>query len=71
MTHEHLLSRIVRSARIERGLSVSELAELAGIGEDTVRRIESGVGRPYMRSIRSLATALDTTPAVLLGENAA
>lgn len=58
MTGEEL-----RSAREARRLSVPELARLAGVSSDTIRRIEGGTFSGRARTIRSLETALGGTQA--------
>ncbi|GAA2105673.1 hypothetical protein GCM10009801_81890 [Streptomyces albiaxialis] len=56
-----------RSERLKRerqkaGLSAEQVAVLAGISPETVRRAESGAGRyPSARVVRQLAEALGTT----------
>lgn len=70
MTHEHLLSRTVRDARIGRGESIDEFAAVAKVTPSTLRRIESGeyLRGPQMRTLRALGVVLGKTPAELLGE---
>lgn len=47
--------------RREAGLSCEQLAVLAGITPETVRRAEKGPGRPSARVVRALAEALGST----------
>lgn len=68
MTHEPLLR--LRAIRVNRALSVAELAAAAGVSDDTIRRIESGERAPQMRTARALAAALDVRVADLLGDAA-
>ena len=60
------LARKVKTARLLRDLSQSELAKRAGVSVSTLIRIEGGKGaRPHRRTLRRLAAALGTTPAWL------
>src|SRR5215207_8413574 len=65
----------VRRMRREKGLSQQELADLAGVGQDSISAIETGKHEPHPRTLRKLANALDVEvadffkePAVPLGE---
>jgi transcriptional regulator with XRE-family HTH domain len=49
----------VRRMRREKGLSQQELAELAGVGQDSISAIETGKHEPHPRTLRKLAKALD------------
>jgi transcriptional regulator with XRE-family HTH domain len=49
----------VRRMRREKGLSQQELAELAGVGQDSISAIETGKHEPHPRTLRKLAMALD------------
>jgi transcriptional regulator with XRE-family HTH domain len=48
----------VRRLRRERGLSQQELADKAGIGQDSISAIETGKHEPHPRTLRKLANAL-------------
>jgi putative transcriptional regulator len=48
----------VRSARKEAGLKQSDLADLAGVSERTVRAIETGTGNPTLAAVVSVANVL-------------
>jgi y4mF family transcriptional regulator len=48
----------VRSARREAGLKQSDLAELAGVSERTVRAIETGTGNPTLAAVVAVANVL-------------
>ncbi len=48
----------VRRIRRERGLSQQELADKAGIGQDSISAIETGKHEPHPRTLRKLANAL-------------
>ncbi len=49
----------VRRMRREKGLSQRELADLAGVGQDSISGIETGKHEPHPRTLRKLAEALD------------
>lgn len=63
-------ARMLKRKRIERVLSVRELARMAGINHDAILQIERGERQPQPRTIRKLAAALDVAPAVLLLQEA-
>jgi DNA-binding XRE family transcriptional regulator len=48
----------VRLARREAGLKQSDLADLAGVSERTVRAIETGTGNPTLAAVVSVANVL-------------
>lgn len=50
---------LLRNYRLAAALSQQELAELAGLSTKTVGNLERGHGRPYPRSVRLLADALE------------
>ena len=52
----------LRRIRKERKLSQWKLASLAGIGRVTVNRIENGVQKPHVSTVKKLAYALDVEP---------
>ena len=52
----------LRTLREERMLTQQELASQAGLTVTTVSRIETGKVQPGIRTIRSLAGALDCSP---------
>ena len=52
----------LRQLREDATLSARELAEKAGVHENTVLRLEGGKGGAHPRTIRKLAAALGTTP---------
>jgi transcriptional regulator with XRE-family HTH domain len=52
----------IRSERIRRGWSQSELARRAGFNSNTVCLIENRRFRPYPKQLRKLAKALDIPP---------
>jgi len=56
----------LRQLREERALRQDELAERAGIGKNTVNRLEKNHTEPHMTTIRKLARALQVDPAELV-----
>lgn len=61
------LGKRIRELRNERGLSQEKLAELAGIHENHVRRIEGGTANPSYVVLVKLARALKVTLPELIG----
>ncbi len=49
----------VRRIRRKKGLSQQELADLAGVGQDSISAIETGKHEPHPRTLRKLAKALE------------
>ncbi len=59
---------IIKSKRLELGMTMKELAEKVGVSEGTISRWESGeIANMRRNVIVSLAKALNITPAVLMG----
>jgi transcriptional regulator with XRE-family HTH domain len=56
----------LRQLRERRALRQEDLAALAGIGKNTVNRIEKNRTEPHMTTIRKLAEALGVDPAELV-----
>jgi transcriptional regulator with XRE-family HTH domain len=59
----------LRQSRLDRFLSQSALARLAGMHAVTITRLESGRVPPSMRSVRALADALSVEPRTLAEPN--
>ena len=58
----------IKMLRHERGLTLEQVAEVVGVGKSTVRKWETGMIANMRRDkIASLAQALGTTPAYLMG----
>jgi len=51
----------LRQARLERTLTIPELARLAGCSEKNIRNLEGGRQRPHPPTVALLATALNVT----------
>jgi transcriptional regulator with XRE-family HTH domain len=56
----------LRQLREERALRQEDLAELAGVGKNTVNRIEKNRTEPHMTTVRKLAEALKVDPRELV-----
>jgi transcriptional regulator with XRE-family HTH domain len=56
----------LRELRRRRVLTLEELAEKAGVGRNTVWRLEHGLMGAQPRTIRKLARALDVEPEELV-----
>jgi transcriptional regulator with XRE-family HTH domain len=58
----------LKKLRVRRALTQERLAERAGIGKNTVNRIENNLTEPHMSTLGKLAAALDVDPAELVEE---
>jgi len=58
----------LKELRRRRVLTLEELAEKAGVGRNTIWRLEHGVMGAQPRTIRKLAKALDVEPEDLVAE---
>lgn len=58
----------LRQLREDRALSMRELADLAGVGHNTIYRIERGQTNTLPRTVRRLAEALGVEPKELRPE---
>ena len=56
----------LRQLREERALRQEDLAELAGVGKNTVNRLEKNHTEPHMTTVRKLAEALGVDPRELV-----
>lgn len=55
------LSSRIKAARESRGLSIRDLAELAGINKSQIVRIESGRSDPHYTTLLRIARALEVS----------
>lgn len=51
----------IKAARESRGLSIRDLAELAGINKSQIARIESGQSDPHYTTLLRIARALEVS----------
>lgn len=58
----------LKNLRVRRALTQQEVADKAGIGKNTVSRIERNEGEPHMSTLRKLAKALNVQPRDLIEE---
>lgn len=63
-----LVARNVKRFRLERGLSMSGLAQRAGLSKQTLSGIENGSGNPTVETLGILSSALDIPIRRLLTE---
>ena len=62
------MSTRIKELRQERGMTLEQVAKVVGVGKSTVRKWETGMIANMKRDkIASLAKALGTTPAYLMG----
>ena len=59
----------MRARRLERGLTLVELAGLSGLSHPFLSQIENERARPSMDSLYRIAAALDTTPQSFFGDD--
>lgn len=59
----------VKAWRIRRALTQAQLAERAGLGPNTVPRIERNEVEPHMTTVRKLAETLQVDPGELIGDD--
>lgn len=63
------LGRSLRIARADRGLSLGEIAERAGLSKSILSRIERGDGNPSIETLWRISHALDVPLGALLEPN--
>lgn len=62
------MAQRIKNLRIEKGLTLEQVASVVGVGKSTVRKWETGMIANMKRDkIASLAKALGTTPEYLMG----
>ncbi|TDD36076.1 XRE family transcriptional regulator [Actinomadura sp. KC06] len=61
-----VLAGNLRRARLERGLSLSELSRRSKIGKATLSQLEAGAGNPTIETVFSLSRALEVAISDLL-----
>ena len=67
---ENDLSMKIKQLRLERRMTLEQVADIVGVGKSTVRKWETGMIANMKRDkIALLAEALGTTPAYLMGWN--
>ena len=63
---EHQLARSILARRLAKGLSQRQLASRAGTKQPVISRLESGTGKPSLRLLERVASALDADVVVRL-----
>jgi transcriptional regulator with XRE-family HTH domain len=63
-----LVARNVRRFRMERGLSLGDVARRSGLSKQTLSKLESGGGNPTVETLAALGAALDVSLRRLLTE---
>lgn len=61
----------LRTLRVVREISSSELSRRSGVSQSRISEIENGHGDPSLSTLRKLATVLRVAPAVLLESDVA
>ena len=56
----------LKDVRVQRAMTQEELAGKAGIGKNTVNRIERNLTEPHMSTLRKVARALGVEPSELV-----
>ena len=62
------LGETIKSLRIEKGLTQPQLAKLVGVSKGMISIWENNINEPKASYLKALATALDVSVNVLLGE---
>ncbi|MDA0183166.1 helix-turn-helix transcriptional regulator [Solirubrobacter phytolaccae] len=70
MAIEEQVRARLRQARFERGLSLAELGERAGLTASTISRLETGARRLTLAQVERLAAALELSTDALLASDA-
>ena len=66
-TIDHVSSR-TRALRMERGITVKELADRCGIERSNLSRLEAGRTSPTLRTLCMICYAIDAEPVELFAE---
>lgn len=66
MDMRKLVGRNVRAARVDRGMTQEQFAEVSGFSQQYISDLERGRRNPTIVSLHELAQALDVTPVQLL-----
>ncbi|RNM12105.1 XRE family transcriptional regulator [Nocardioides pocheonensis] len=68
MDSNELVARNVKRFRLERGLSLGDVARRSGLSKQTLSKLESGVGNPTVETLSALGSALDVSLRRLMTE---
>ena len=61
MESTELVARNTRRIRVERGLSLGEVARRSGLSKQTLSKLEQGAGNPTVETLAALGRALDVS----------
>jgi len=61
MDSSQLVARNVRRFRLERGLSIGDVARRSGLSKQTLSKIEMGAGNPTVETLAAVGAALDVS----------
>jgi len=61
----------IRKVREDMGMTQEEFSEFCGLSRSSIARYELGTNPPNRAALKKIATALNTTVSVLLGEESA
>lgn len=62
------LGETIKSLRIEKGLTQPQLAKMVGVSNGMISVWENNINEPKASYLKALATALEVSVGVLLGE---
>ncbi|MCM3895135.1 MULTISPECIES: helix-turn-helix domain-containing protein [Gordonia] len=62
------LGGVIRAARLEKGLTLAQMSEQTGLSASFLSQLENGRTNTSLRSLQTVADALDTTATVLLAD---
>ena len=68
MDESKLLGAKIRLLRTARKMRLNDLAEVAGCSESMLSKIENGKGNPSLKTLHSIARALDVTVSSLFSD---
>lgn len=71
MELQHLFGANVRHHRKARGWTLERLAELVGVSQETIGKIERGKAAPLFETAEKIAAALEVPTPVLFGAGSA
>jgi transcriptional regulator with XRE-family HTH domain len=63
---ERLAGNLLRRARAQKGLTQRQVAELAGVPQSSIAKIESGARQPTLPVLTRILVALDLEPRIAL-----
>ena len=64
------LGETIKTLRLEKGLTQPQLAKMIGVSNGMISIWENNVNEPKASYLKALATALEVSVSVLLGEDA-